>query len=244
MPIKTSNLARLLPVAAIAMTLFGAAASPALADISGDGCKASAKDTAGKANPASIDIAQISTWHVSKDSKLEGEGSAPSDQTFGKASAAAFGFGVIQIAGGTGSGKTGTGALDVSQYSQYVRVFAGVGSSDSCSGSLTVVVDDVSAIDTLVGKIAVGLLIVGFLILIAVVVRSRPPGTNVFPASLVGAFGGFLAALGLYEYLVQSGSFDPLSKLGLAFLIVGLIIGLLCGIFGGRRLPDEVVVAA
>ncbi|GAC1333505.1 MAG: hypothetical protein NVSMB17_14000 [Candidatus Dormibacteria bacterium] len=237
------RLVRLFPVAAVAVAMFAAAAAPAMARVNG-GCSATATDSAGKANPQTIDIGSTDVWHVSKNSQITGKGQAPGDQTHGQASAAAFGIGLFPIASGNGHGTTGEGSIDVSQFADKVRVFAGVGSSDSCSGALTIVIDDVTAFDTLVGKISIALLVIGILIMIAVLVRTRRPEDNVFPASLAGGFGGFLAGLGLYELLVQLGAFDPLSSLGLAFPVAGIIIGLACGIYGGRRVDSLVVATA
>jgi len=166
---------------ALAVGLVGAAAlaavfvtgGPAWAYVS-PGCHASATDATGKAVPASITIDGTSVWNVSKVvSRLSGKGAADTDQTFGNAKAAAFGFGWIPIASGTGKGRSGSGSLDVSAFADKVRVIGVVGGSDSCSGYLTVVVQDESALDTLAGKVSAGVAVLGALGVLAVAVRSR-----------------------------------------------------------------------
>lgn len=167
------RLVRLLPVAALAATMGIVSAGPAYATVSGEGCGATAVDSTGKANPPSIDITSTAVWHISKDSVLSGEGHAGSDQTQGSASAGAFGFGIVPIASGSGHGTTGKGSLDVSQFHSVARVILGVGSSDTCSGSLVLIVDDESALDTWAGRASVGLLVIGAIGVLAVGLRSR-----------------------------------------------------------------------
>lgn len=163
--------ARAAVVALLVVPFAGLTAQPAAATIDGPGCTAQASDSSGKAVPASIVINDTAVWNVSKDSQLSGSGTAPSDQTFGYADVMAFGFGVIHIAGGKGHGTSGSGSLDVASYSKYLRVFPGYGYSDSCTGSLVVVVRDESVLDTLAGKLAVALAAVGLLGLAMVVLR-------------------------------------------------------------------------
>lgn len=54
-------------------------------------------------------------------------------------------------------------------------------------------------------------------------------------ASILGIIFGLLLTTGIYVYLVESGSFDPASKVGLVFPIVGVILGILAGAKGGFR---------
>ena len=169
-PWLTAALARAAAVALLVLPLAGLTAQPAGATISG-GCTGTATDSTGKAVPATIPLESTATWNVSKDSKLSGSGKAPADQTMGYAYAMAFGFGFIPIAGGTGHGQTGSGSLDVSAISQYARVIPVAGSSDSCSGSLVVIVQDQTVLDTLAGKAAVVLALVGLVGTIGVFFR-------------------------------------------------------------------------
>lgn len=54
-------------------------------------------------------------------------------------------------------------------------------------------------------------------------------------ATILGIIFGLLLGLGVYQFLVQAGSVDPNRKIGLVFPIVGVLLGLALGIFGGRR---------
>ena len=162
----------LLPAAA-AVGAVVATASPAWAYVSPD-CHASATDSTGRAVPSSIRIDDTNVWNVSRDSKLSGRGTAATEQTFGSASATLFGLGVIPIAAGRGHGQSGGGSLDVSVFADKVRVVGAVGASDSCSGYLTVVVRDESALDTLAGKVAAGAAALGALGVLGVALRRRP----------------------------------------------------------------------
>jgi hypothetical protein len=60
---------------------------------------------------------------------------------------------------------------------------------------------------------------------------------RLFGAMLVGIFFGILMMVGLYLFLVENGSIDPSSVVGLAFPVAGIVLGLVVAIFGGRRLP-------
>jgi hypothetical protein len=171
-----TRLGHRLPGAAIALPLAlsvsAMMAVPAGANITG-GCTATASDSTGKAVPASIHIQDTPVWNVSKDSQLSGSGKAPGDQTYGYALVMIFGYGLIPIAGGKGHGTTGQGSLDVSAVSKFVRVIPGWGQSDSCSGSLVIVVQDEKVLDTLAGQLSLLLMLIGAVGLIAVAVRRR-----------------------------------------------------------------------
>ena len=167
------RLLRLVPAVALATTIGITTAGPALAHVEGPGCTATATDNNHKANPASITIDNVDVWHVSSDSNLSGEGHTDTDQTSGQASAGAFGFGVVPIASGSGHGKSGQGSLDVSQFKGVARVIYAIGSSDTCSGYLTVIVDDVSPFSTAVGIGSIVLFIIGLIGVIAVAFRRR-----------------------------------------------------------------------
>jgi len=159
-------------LAAMASLLLAAGAASATID---GGCTGSATDSAGKAVPATIDLATADHWNVSKDSTLTGQGTAPKDQTAVSVSGVAFGFGLIPIASGHGHGTTGSASLDVSKYSSLARVIAVSGTSDSCTGHLVVEVTDEAVLDTLAGKASVALLAIGVLGLLGVGFRKVSP---------------------------------------------------------------------
>jgi hypothetical protein len=54
-------------------------------------------------------------------------------------------------------------------------------------------------------------------------------------AMILGMFFGVLMMVGLYVFLVENGTIDPSSVVGLAFPVAGIVIGLIAAIFGGRR---------
>jgi hypothetical protein len=54
-------------------------------------------------------------------------------------------------------------------------------------------------------------------------------------AMILGMFFGALMMVGLYVFLVENGTIDPSSVVGLAFPVAGIVIGLIAAIFGGRR---------
>jgi hypothetical protein len=58
---------------------------------------------------------------------------------------------------------------------------------------------------------------------------------RVIGAAILGIIFGLLFTTGVYEFLVQNGNLDPFSKVGVAFPIVGVLLGLVVAIFGGRR---------
>jgi hypothetical protein len=85
----------------------------------------------------------------------------------------AFGVGLVQIAGGTGHGQSGSGHLDVSTYADKARVIGVSGASDSCSGFLTIVAGDERPLDTLVGKASIVSAALGVVLITAVALRAR-----------------------------------------------------------------------
>jgi uncharacterized membrane protein YadS len=58
---------------------------------------------------------------------------------------------------------------------------------------------------------------------------------RVVGASVLGIIGGLLLSLGIYIYLMQAGNIDPSDKIGLAFPALGILLGIIAGVWGGRR---------
>jgi hypothetical protein len=52
---------------------------------------------------------------------------------------------------------------------------------------------------------------------------------------VVGIGSGLLLGTGAWVYVTQAGNFDPLNKAGIAFPVVGVLIGLVASIFGGPK---------
>jgi len=147
-----------------------ATAVAASAHVEGAGCSGSATDTKGKAIPPQVDLGKTDVWTVSKDSYITGEGTAPGEES-GSAYAIVFGFPIPVSLGGGPKGSFGQASLDVSQFSQYARVIAVAGQSTTCSGYLTLVVGDVQALDTWLGKGALAMIGLGIIGLVALALR-------------------------------------------------------------------------
>jgi hypothetical protein len=161
-------------------------ATPASAYIDGP-CTAEGHAVSGRAVPDTFHVESGSVWNVSKDANLQGEGKSLAGKfKWGFAYATMFGFSIsgFPIAGGedkTGDGsESGSGSLDVSKVSDKFKVIAvsGAGGVDSgkavCTGGLQIVILDESALDTLAGKLAVVIAVVGALGLGFVGLRGGP----------------------------------------------------------------------
>jgi len=209
----------------LALAFLVASSDPAAAVVTG-GCTAQA--TASKSG--SIDITTKSEWHVRSDDKVSGSGVAPTNQTFVNVFVYAFGV-PIPILSATGNDKTGSsGPYEVSSYSWATRIVPVSGSSDNCSGSLTVYIDDVSPLTTVAGAGGAALGVLAALVAIRGAFSSGRAGSRV-----VGAVAGLLAGIGIGLVAMEAGVVDPRDPLGLAMPVAGLIIGaLLAGVLGKR----------
>jgi hypothetical protein len=212
-------------VLALAVALFVASSEPVAAGVTG-GCTAQA--TASKSG--SIDITTKSEWHVRSDDAVSGSGVAPTNQTFVKVFVYAFGV-PLPIISSTGNDKTGSsGPYDVSSFSWASRIIPVSGSSDSCSGSLTVYVDDVSPLATVAGAGGAILGALAALVAIRGAFSSGRAGSRI-----VGAIAGLLAGIGIGLVTMEAGLVDPRDPLGLAMPVAGLVIGaLLAGVLRRR----------
>jgi hypothetical protein len=215
---------------ALAMTVGGALAtpaSPALAVITG-GCTAAGSGS----RSGNVDLATATEWRLRSDDVVNASGRAPREQTAAQASAYAF-FVPISLLVATGKGPEGSaGPYAVSDYAWIARVFVVAGSSDTCSGSIRIVIEDVNQFATLVGGGGLLLFLVGMLGVIASAL-----GRGLGPRLLGGGLSGLLAGFGLALLLPQFGVIDPRDPIGLALLAVGLIIGTLAASIPGRRPP-------
>jgi hypothetical protein len=110
----------------------------------------------------------------------------------------------------------------------------GAGSSDSCSGQIEIILDDVNPLLTALGGGGIAAAIIGLLLVLAGTRMSGAGGT------ILGLVAGALGGLGLALALEQFGVTDPRSFVGLGILIVAAVIGLL---LGGRLAKSEPVEA-
>jgi hypothetical protein len=217
---------RLLVVLAVTVGVsLATSASPALAVITG-GCTA---DGSGSRS-GSIDLTTATEWRLRSDDVVNATGRAPREQTAAQASAYAF-FAPMSLVVTAGKGPEGrAGPFAVSNYAWIARVFVVAGSSDSCSGSIRIVIEDVNQFATLVGGGGLVLFLVG-----ALGVTASALGRGLGPRLFGGGLGGLVAGFGLALLLPQLGLIDPRDPIGLALLALGVLIGTLAASIGGRR---------
>ncbi len=180
MTTATRTMTRIGIAAFVAIGAGMATPHSASAIVSG-GCTATGNETSTDIDPkhaagaggTSFDITTGSEWHVHRGSFVSGTGTAPSDQTEGHVDVVVFGL-AIPLKSGTGHGTTGSaGTFKVDDLSKYTRTVDITGGSDSCSGSLSLIVDDVSATSTLAGQAGLGATALGVIGVGGVAMRRR-----------------------------------------------------------------------
>jgi hypothetical protein len=208
-----------------------AVARPAAAVVTG-GCTAEGHSTS-----SSVDITTATEWHLKSTDTASGSGTSPVKMTAAQVYAYALGI-EIPIASGTGDGGT-SGAVDgvsVAPFAVLGHRFTVAGSASgdgSCSGSITIILDDVSPALTVLGGGGIALFVVGTLGVLGGA-RSRGGAVRRIVAGVFGVLGG--AGLGLA--LEQFGVTDPTSPVGLGLVLAGLLLGLLLtGLLGKRGVP-------
>ena len=217
-----------LALAAAAVLALPAAAN---ATIRG-GCEGTGSSNVG----GPVDLTTETVWHLQSTEIAGGSATAPTPQTSASVGAYALGL-ALPIAGGSGEGDTAgsvTG-VSVSTYATLGRRFVLAGSSDSCSGEIEVIIDDVNPFLTVLGG---GGLIVAILGLLLVLLSARM-GSGCATTLLAALFGGF-GGVGLALFLEQMGVVDPRTFVGLGIAVAGAVLGLLLGgRFGTRPLTVE-----
>ena len=202
-------------VAVLALGLIGA--TPALGVVTG-GC--TAKATATKSG--AIDLTTQAEWHVRTDDVVSGSGTAPTDQTFVTISAYALGV-PLPIVSATGKGKDGSaGPYEISIYRWVAKTITVSGSSDTCSGYVTLIIDDVNLFATALGGGGIALGVLGLLGLLGAARGQGGAGGRLY-----GLIAGALAGLGFGLTLQQLGTLDARSLVSLAVPGAGALIGLL-----------------
>ncbi len=202
-------------VAVLALVLIGAV--PAFGLVTG-GCTAKASGT----KSGAIDLTTQAEWHVRSDDIVAGSGTAPTDQTSVTVSAYVLGV-PVPIVRATGKGKDGTaGPYDISVYRWMARTIAVSGSSDSCTGDVTLIIDDVNPFATVFGG---GGIVLGILGLLGLLGAARGQGGA--GGRFYGLIAGVLAGLGFGLTLQQVGALDPRSLVGLAVPGGGALLGLI-----------------
>lgn len=200
------------PLAIALLLLFQA---PALAVITG-GCTGSATAT----GSGGVDLTTASVWHLKSTDSVSGSGTSPTEQTFVNVGIYAFGF-AIPVYSSTGKGHGGSaGPFQVSAWSKYARVLAASGASDSCSGAIELIVDDISPVSNAAGAGGAAVGVAGVLGILGAAARGGGAIGRVG-----GGFAGLIAGTGLGLLAQQAGAINPESLSGLAVPGVGLVAG-------------------
>jgi hypothetical protein len=212
---------RFRPAAAVLAALVLVFLVPGLAAATMTGpCTATGTSTSG-----SVNLNTATDWHM--DSTDVAGGSGRSDVLMTEGSVAAYGLGIaIPIAGGSGNGDF-EGSVDGVQVSTYAILghrFTVKGEAHgeaTCTGTITVILDDVDPLFTVFGG---GMLILFAIALVAMVIVSRGGAGclgKIFTTGC-GLIGGAAVALASEQW----GLTDPTDiVIGLAALIVGALIG-------------------
>lgn len=181
------------------------------------GCSAQATGSVS----GSVDITTANEWRVKSTDIVNGRGNAPVEQRRVTVNVMTMGI-ALPIINTEGDPKTSgsAGPYAVADYSRFARVIAVSGASDSCSGSLKIVVDDVGVMQTALGIGGAVATLIGVLGMVAM--ATRPGGTA---ARLGGALSGLLAGLGIAAVLQEAEVVGPDNLLGLAIVLIALVIG-------------------
>ena len=193
---------------------------------------------------SALDINAATTWTVHRSSFVSGAGVADRTESEGFVDTDFFGI-PLPLADLHGSGTSGSrGPYSMSDWSKLGRVIGVWAGSNDCTGYFTLVIADQDPILTGLGG---GGLILGaacliFVLFVAYRRRRVPPGDASGRARLVGAtvLGGALglvSGVGFGLLLMQIGAMSPTRRIDLVLPLVGLAIGVLSGLMGGRRAP-------
>lgn len=219
-----------LALPAVALALF-ALASPAQAVISGP-CTASGTAS----SSGNVDFTTQTVWHLKQSDTVSGTGHSEPEQTSVGVSVVNFGV-PIPVFSSSGKGHGGdAGPFTVAAFTPYARVAYAYGASDSCSGSIEIIVDDVNPVATAAGGGGLALGVLGLLGMIGSMFGRGGVGNR-----MGGGLSGLIAGVGFGLYLEQAGVLDPSAIYGLALPLGGLVLGIvLAGAFGrGRRRAPE-----
>jgi hypothetical protein len=198
------------------------------------GCHAS---TVGSRS-GSVDLVGAEQLHLYRDEVVTFRGIAPAPQTSVQITVYLFGFPVTSPTIGGFKETTETyGPVAVSSLSRYVRAVALSATTDSCSTSLLVAIDDQSPLLTVAGLAAA---ILGLLGLLGVFRAAR--GKGHIGSRILGGFAGLLAGVGWSFLLQQMLWIDPRSFVGLYPVVLGLLVGILLA-GSVRRTPATVLTA-
>jgi hypothetical protein len=217
----------------IAIVLALAFPGFASADVSG-GCTAQGHSTSG----GSIDLATHSEWHMKSTDVAGGSGTAPAAMKSASVVAHALGLSIPIASASDVSGTSGeVDNVGMSTFALLGQRFtvsgSATGDGGTCSGQITVILDDVNPLMTVFGGGGmaaglVGLVTIGLAMFL---------GGGLLSRLLAGLFGG-LGGLGLALGLEQFGILDPTSTIGLFVVVLGLVAGaFLPGLLHSKATP-------
>jgi hypothetical protein len=200
--------------------------------------------TGSATSSGSIDLTSETEWHMKSTDVAGGSGTAPSPQTSSTVAAYALGI-AIPIAAGSGDGSTegSVEGLSVELYSilgaRFVVAGESAGEGGSCEGEVTIILDDVDPLFTVLGG---GGLLVALLGVLVLLWAARSPASCA-GRFLAGLFGG-LGGLGIALAMEQFGYLDPTQPFGLAIAIGAALIGfMLNGRFASAPVPPPAAPA-
>ena len=170
------------------------------------------------------DLTSADIWHLKTADEVTGTATYPT-QTYVHIYAFLFGIPVpVYVSSGKDTHGS-AGPYHVSTYSQYTRVFAAGGQSDTCTGSVLIIVDDQSPFTNLGGLVGAVLLVIGLVgLLVLMFARTGAGGCG---ATFFGILAGFIFGLGGALILAEAGLVDPRTIVGLVFVGVGVLLGIL-----------------
>ena len=168
-------------------------ASPTFASVGGP-CTVSASAT----STGPIDVGTTDVWHIRTTDRISASGFATTPQTSGSGAASALGFDIPLVAGqSVGETSVDVDLPDASFLGILGRVFVlsgtSTGPAGGCTARLTVVLDDVNPLTTIVGAVGIGLGLIGLLSLARAVRKpERRVVSGVLGVGLLGAAIGIL----------------------------------------------------
>jgi hypothetical protein len=193
------------------------------------GCQGEGHSTSTGAN-----LTTDTEWHLKSTDVAGGSGTSPAKMKTASVGAYALGL-ALPIASGVSEDGETAGAVDGISVATYAILgarftVAGSASGDAqCSGQITIILDDVNPLLTVLGGGGILLAIIGLIVLLLL---SRSGGGCA--QRLLGGFFGALGGGGAALAGEQFGFLDPTELIGLFILIGGAILGFLIpGVFGG-----------
>ena len=170
------------------------------------------------------DLTKVDVWHLRTNDEVTGTARYPT-QTYVHVYAFIFGL-PFPVYSSNGKDTQGSaGPYSVSTYSQYTRVFPVGGSSDTCTGSVLVIVDDQSPFTNFAGLAGSVMLVIGLVGLLFLMFAGS--GAGGCGSTFFGILAGLLFGLGGALIAAEAGLIDPRTIVGLVSVGVGVLLGIL-----------------